>query len=941
LVQFDTPFSLLNPKGSLLSTISFEYEFFAAARQSLSPHISVEQPVPVDLVQFCNLAASIQARGGDVTDFSGEFGCSAIWGNWIRVRAADVLRRILQGTLPLPGLSPSRPMGSTQILSMEDLYYNFFIGQVLPYYVYLYSKDLRMESYTLPEEEQDLLRSFSYYDFVSFITYMGSLLLQAAHRYSRVLYEGVRLMLIRAYVALGIIPWYPHLTEPNPSNSWVHEFEHLVNELPHSQRLCLTQSPGDAYAHHGWEIFKRRPNALWTLSYATHLAIFTADMKVDNSIVDFNPYYVSGVIPYSFPEDFLLILTTVRYAQNVVKFYASTESRRVSFYKCPPKLLNEPDVTHEWYIISDLLYPYSSSRVDDDDIFKVQELKIERCIKDKFNANISAQYIREVLSFPTLLKFGLKVNVDVIPNTLMISFSQYVRTRYSISLNKLIYYIIPKSVNRELQQRIDSQLITSGLSGWNSLSYSTETIGPTKSNLERVCASLQQKLGATNPASDEYGNLSRGLLACQTDLDVVNFQASFITRLNFIMSEPIKKSLHLDTFKFRLLPKSVPGHWSILFELSSFLRLLESLQGSKHGAALYSAHTRHITERANKKNIADLVALQESPTFNLKGRRPSLLIFALKSVSSGYTPVFMSLVRDRLYIGFDPSISDPLSQYFKSIDASARSLHIYDSLPGYQFMITSWLSDIKVQEIIASFIVEPTQLFGLMDFIKQELITPVHFKELMQTGVAPDWMNPFCGATSITEFLLMYGDDLIPIDITKHLLTVYPIKRDSEDIQHAKQLKQEEVEKAKERLAKKRLDALMFKTGHRGYVPGIAASKIRFTKTEDMAIMSLYNPFIREEQRDEILRICSGREWEEISRRARRLTRKMVEDDKVFDVNVLPMHSYTTSLKKALLANFEAALNVDARLKVDDNENTVEALKARYLTPKLRRPKRV
>jgi hypothetical protein len=63
----------------------------------------------------------------------------------------------------------------------------------------------------------------------------------------------------------------------------------------------------------------------------------------------------------------------------------------------------------------------------------------------------------------------------------------------------------------------------------------------------------------------------------------------------------------------------------------------------------------------------------------------------------------------------------------------------------------------------------------------------------------------------------------------------------------------------------------------------------------------------------------------------------MLERDNIFDISLLPIQNYTAKIKKQLEANFEAALNVDPRLKVDEDKNTVEALKARYLTLKPRR----
>jgi hypothetical protein len=112
----------------------------------------------------------------------------------------------------------------------------------------------------------------------------------------------------------------------------------------------------------------------------------------------------------------------------------------------------------------------------------------------------------------------------------------------------------------------------------------------------------------------------------------------------------------------------------------------------------------------------------------------------------------------------------------------------------------------------------------------------------------------------------------------------------------------------------------------------------RFSKEDDLLICEHYSPGMTVRDQEILLRSCVNHSWHSIETRARKLAKKMLEEDRVFNINILPVRNYTAKTKELLERNFQAALNVDPRLKVDDNKKTEAALRKKYLTPRARRP---
>jgi hypothetical protein len=429
-------------------------------------------------------------------------------------------------------------------------------------------------------------------------------------------------------------------------------------------------------------------------------------------------------------------------------------------------------------------------------------------------------------------------------------------------------------------------------------------------------------------------------------LTFLTSQKHTVIELNSMLSSEVQEQLKVHTFEAVLKPTVVDEAKRVFISRDNLLKFLHLIQTKAMGLHPYLFHAGPVKmeEENNTKfgSIAPqkpkaLVRVERSTNPHL-GRRPNVMFFSLESCIPEPITLFITTVRGRYFIGFPPHLSKPIAKEFEVDSAPASAFHTYTFYPNYLFVAKSLATDKRVFSVIKGWLKDSNKFLTLIDKISSEFDSIAVFKECIRSKVTPEWMYFYLGASSAEEYLAKYSDGYISKDVQLLLRDVHAVYGNPNNELKSRQYEYQRVELLRKK-EKKLLNAqLQFQ--NKEYTPFVKYL-IPFTPDEDVVIKALYSPSLDENAKQELIAKCSSRTssrtWKSIQMRARYIAKIMLERDNIFDVNLLPIQNYTDKIKKQLEANFEAALNVDPRLKVDEDKNTVEALKARYLTLKPRR----
>lgn len=891
------------------------------------PPIEEAASLPAEMHHFQALIKDIMLAHGDVRDFA--LNTKAEYFDWLRVSATRLVRRLLHPNTHLPffeaknlsafaytleGVSPKE--FPYDLLSVDTLYRMFFLDYALPLCVYLYSQDLHAKREAFTPLDRRFLAEFDYYAFVATITYLGSLLLIAAEGYSRVLYEGVRWMLLRAYCILGILDWK---TESVYDKALISDSDELFKDIFHpNMRFSAEETLGDSYAQHGWELFKRRPYALNYLASITQIAFFNDNRR--NSSDYPTAYNDKGLASYCRsigyivydPSLLLRPISTQCYRKKDLKIFCTTElqENRV-FYSAPIAKDNGADTIHEWYFIFDVLGIFECDRkttspyllqkqkqqnipnfvpkyfiilkpenpedlaaytalLDKESLSDAEkEKRIEAKIKEKEKREKERIEATKVLSldFPIPPMFGLHFN----PKTKEYQFdlATYFTVRYKMTFNPLILNTIPNALYTFLRKTDEERC----------------------AYILNLCASID--------------NLS---VAC-------GYDASYSIESNlgdgvsrdavFQLCEDKAELVRLIKIQVSDIVRDLLGINKLFIELSSDFCLPEDTLRS------YAETVRSAPKLSQVKSPTKFIDMSHARIVPLppKTSNPDVIFFALRLVNSEYCTMLVTKFKDSLYMCFSGPLQSKLEQCISIDTAVAKNTKMYKVYP-YTFVpsfVVTYNSFMSALNPLTSIL----NIQTIVRMLTNRYSVANNFAIACALKETPDDIRQHKGFTNPKEYLDYCST--IPMDpvVMHHIASIYSLP-----------------------LPKSTYDAAVALG-----VPETAESyNPHFTEEEDRHIFKLYSPRMTPKDKESLIHFCLNRPWSAIETRARKLAKKMLEEERVFNINILPVRNYTAKTKELLERNFNAALNIDPRLKVNDTNKTEAALRKKYLTPRPRRP---
>jgi hypothetical protein len=963
-----TPINLLSSNGTMATHISKDYTSFVINSISFFENYLENSPLSDNQVNFYHLAKAIERSDGNVLDFA--LDRNAPHAAWMRLRTSHFIRRILAFTL-LPGLSvgfnkPTLPTHLEQYyymdldyISVEAIYRHFFLDKALTYYVELYAADLRGTSSSLSALEQHFLREFSYFDFIACITYLGSILLQAAQSFSRILYEGLRLMLIKAYCSLGIMQWTaPAMQEKFIKKETKHDYL-FSKELLLSDRVPLVKNVGMAYAQYGWELLKQRPNGIHYLTAVTYTALFKA---IKDMYPDYTVTLPHGYIPYTFTfgtkASPVTFLNKRSYLKDMEDFCETEDLESVEdikgvghmrFYKCPITDATNNLLTHEWFVLADILAIFPS-----DDLGKLYQIQDEKISALTTISPYDSSSIRNSLYFKHLSDFGFR-RLPGNPKHYRFDLAQYLRQRFTTSLNRALFYDIPLAVYKELNTK-DTSVPSELLENIRNNFLSTKE---TSDQLIEVKRELSERDSAVSSLAirTKYQSLESRKVALEHHWNYV------ICPINTVLAEETAQYLKLANFSADLDFKAfVTGEnntviedvgevqipiqfWELSVSKDALVRFLKSLRPYKNGI-LYVQQVelsqvrgvRPMRDRIPGKTIFKLPKVPSDMITTRgqlqRGRRPSPILFTIPTVPVGFVTMLVTLRNDLLYVGFTGEIGKALTSSISSSPRLLRAIHVYRIYP-YTFLSL----DVLLESVACLDILRELLDFDYFMGIANQLKTYFTSKSLFtactkQKSMPPSWIWDKRGATNVDMYLKLHTF-IIDEEVKRVLRVAHNLDDTNIDKDIYSQVYFNEVaQKIQQNTLRTKAALTRIQgagdEGSRYYAPN-------FTPEEDLHIKAYISPYMTDQDKNLLMAACPGRPWPALRTRARNLTQQLLTQDKVFDVDKLPINNYTGKIRKQLEANFEVALNVDPRLKVNEDKNTVEALKKRYLALEPRR----
>jgi hypothetical protein len=891
------------------------------------PPLKESVSLPPEIYHFQALVKDLMQAHGDVRDFA--LNTKAEYFDWLRVSATRLVRRLLHPNTHLPFFEANNLSGFASVLegvspkefpydllSVDTLYRMFFLDYALPFCVYLYSQDLHANRVGFTPLDQAFLAEFDYYSFVATITYLGSLLLLAAEGYGRILYEGVRWMLLRAYCILGILDWK---TESVYDKAFIPDSDELFKDIFHpNTRFSAKETLGDSYAQHGWELFKRRPYALNYLASITQIAFFNDNRRNSSDYpTAYNDKGLAsfcrslGYVVYD-PSLLLRPISTQCYRKKDLKIFCMTElqENRV-FYPAPIAKDKGADITHEWYFIFDIFGIFECDRKttspyflqkqkqqnipnfvpkdyvilkpeDPEDLAAYKALLDKEPLSDAEKAAMVEAKVKEKekkekerieatkvwsLDFPIPPMFGLQFNPKT--KNYQFDFAIYFSIRYKMTFNPLILNTIPNALYTFLRKTDEERC----------------------ANILSLCATIDKLSVACgyDTSCNVESNLYNGVFH-DAVFQLCDDKAELARLIKTQVSDIVRDLL---------------GFNKLFVEPSSDFCLPEDTLRS------YAETVRSDPKFFQVKSTTKFIDMSHARIVPLppKTSNPDVIFFALRVMDSDYCTMLVTKFKDVLYMGFSGMLQSKLEQCISIDVAVAKNTKTYKAYP-YTFVplfVATYDSFISTFSLLTSVHTIQTIIRMLTSLysVSNNFAIACALKE------TPADIRQHKGFTNPKEYLDYCSN--IPMDpaVLHHIASIYSLP-----------------------LPKSTYDAAIALG-----VPETAESyNPHFTDEEDRFILKIYSPSMTTKDKESLIRFCLNRPWTAIETRARKLAKKMLEEDRVYNINLLPVRNYTAKTKELLERNFQAAWNVDPRLKVDDNKKTEAALRKKYLTPRPRRP---
>lgn len=872
------------------------------SQYSSIPPLEVSASLPSEIYYFQALVKDLMLAHGDIRDFA--LNTKAEYFDWLRVSATRLVRRLLHPNTRLPffeannlssfasileGVSPKE--FPYDLLSVDTLYRMFFLDYALPICVYLYSQDLHSNRENFTPLSQRFLAEFDYYSFVATITYLGSLLLLAAEGYSRILYEGVRWMLLRAYCILGILDWK---TESIYDKASITDSDEILKDIFHpNMRFSAKETLGDSYAQHGWELFKRRPHALNYLASITQIAFFNDNRRNSSDCpIAYSDKGLASLcrrLGYIAYDQTLLLrpVSTQCYRKKDLKIFCAMElqENRI-FYPSPIVKNNTIDVVHEWYFISEVLgifecdrktiSPYTLQKQKKQNVPSiVPNYFIVLKLKDTKNSEtLSTLERREAadakvlsLDFPIPPVFGLQFN----PKTkeYQFDFATYFSMRYKMTFNPLILKTIPNALYTFLRNPKEERC----------------------ASILTLCADIDRLSVACgyNTNCSVESNLNDGI-----QQDAV-----------FQLCEYKAKVTQLIKIQVSDITRDILGFNRVFAELSVDFCLPEDTLRSYAETARSDLNLFQVKSPTKPINMSYARIVPLPP----KTSNPDVIFFVLRLVDSEYCTMLITKFKDTLYMCFSGILQGKLEYLISVEDAVMRNAKTYKAYP-YTFIPLSFATHNSFTSVFSS-LISISALQNITYMLTSKYSIANNFAVACILDETPDDIRQYKGFTNPKEYLDYCST--LPMDpvVLHRIASIYSLP-----------------------LPKSTYDAAVALG-----IPETAESyNPHFTEEEDRLILKLYSPRMTPKDKESLIHFCLNRPWSAIETRARKLAKKMLEEDKVFNINILPVRNYTAKMKELLERNFNAALNVDPRLKVNDTNKTEAALRRKYLTPRPRRP---
>jgi hypothetical protein len=886
--------------------------------QSFKP-IPVDYVLPIEAREFTKLALDICKANGDVHRFA--LDTEAEYAVWLRTSATGFVRKLYLDTTTLPKFAPgnltaySRVLEGVsygefpfELLSVKELYHTFFLNTVFPYYVYLYAKDIRGERLEFSPEEKAFLAEFDYYSFVAFITYMGSLLLLAAEGYSRVLYEGVRWMLIRAYCTLGILNWD---TAKAADAASLPDYSKVLNGAlsPASMRFSLEETVGDSYAQYGWYIFKSRPNALYFLASITQIAFFSAYRfrpkdSTESLINTQRSYLTLGFVPYK-PDYLSRGISSIRYRKKELNSFCNNERLSGQVFYASPISTEFLDISHEWYFLYDLLHLFDGC--NHSPFYSSQKTEYNIAINSSIPCNPLS------LKFPNLPHFGIRFNAN--KTAIRLDLAAYFLARYSMSFNPFILDVIPRKLYREISiEDLNSPTSIFSLS----MEYNT------------LSASIKTSIGL-NTEEVILNDVQRDALEAQSSL-LYTFEQALLELYARTMRSELRLgkycsiSTDFSIYTEDSIRRNPLKLWEISISIAAFKTHADFIRTTPTIAVF------ELTKQDRKIRDEDVNIPADTLTSKVLLPRPSgkhldAFFFAISMPPHSYQTMIVTCIGKELYAGFSGPISSALLSVKEENSLLFEKSKNYKIYP-YLFLPMSIICSSKVIYSILDTMIDANVVIDIRNLLEDEYARSDLFSVLCDTGITPASFRKYLGSVNASEYLEMCSKLPMNIQVMGNIAAAYSILVPERLV---RMMPADYMD-----LIKQHHDpADKFRKGAPGrifnYVP-------RFTDINDQYIRKLFSPDMTKSDKKCLLDNCKGHTWKSIEARARVIVKKMLEEERVFNINILPVRNYTAKTKELLERNFNSALNVDPRLKVDDTKKTEAALRKKYLTPRPRRP---
>lgn len=831
---------------------------------------------------------------------------------------------------------------------VEHIFRHLLLDKALPYYAYIYYQDLQKDGVDpsvdgvravharLTPVELSLLENVSYYEFVGAITYLGSLLLQAAQHYSRILYEGVYIMLLRAYCVLGILEW----DQVNTKLLAQQGYEFFGDEFPFRKRFQLDQYPGHAYAQHGWEYFKRRSNALGYLADLTQAGLFHGSEYMSNNLeilrrnvsktIECSSPLESGTLQYFFdtPKDLVHKYQGQGFVAAVLdrgatwmfgkappdRTLSSARAKRIKEktfeYPPIPNFTEERGAQHELCVLAELSY------------FRIQEKKLIAEILEAQKEKIAgakllmSSRVKVQLHLDTALSVGLPPNYGLRslpgePAIYRIDFYEYLSQRLLCSPCRGIFKEIALKAFEKVKHHVTARIhLVNNYELQPSLGLDEYL---RKSNNLREQIDVLE--GVTQDEQKDFYTLSQAQAAL---LKFESFWTEYARPVKEIVVDTVKDYFRLNreselsnTLDSRLakrllevqgVPITPLRPWEWFSESENFERLLN------RSSDVYVV-SEEPTFESKQKQLVELVEeikeIHAEGKERQKGIRPAFLYFVLPLIphplqTEKKVVMFVSRREGAYYVAFSGLLGGRLQGINRASSSIEQDRAIRYALYPLDFIP---MKEMLTAAPYASFLEET---IGFKSFvaiavsIHNNILSRPAYKICTRSETVPAWLRVNNGANNARNAVVLYSKEM-PKEVLKFLVEVHGLHKVSKKAWKINKTSIKKSTLKEGKVTRRKLQAKMeLEQGERS-TPFVA----RFTREQDRYMLENVRMRLSKAQKKEIVATLDNRPMRAITARCRTLATRMLNEYKVFDVNVLPILNITKAVRLQVTKNLE------------------------------------